>query len=73
METKRQELIDTVKNLPDGNQRVFRCMYGRDDGKRSLDDTLTLSIEEIVAEMPENKLSWAQTQVYNTLLRALRG
>ena len=71
-ETKRQELIRTVESLPIANQRVFRCMYGRDNGNRSLEDTLEMTIEDIVKEMPNKKVDWAQTQVYNTLLKALR-
>lgn len=71
METKRQELSRTVKSMPEANQRVFRCMYGRNDGKRPLDETLEMSIDDIVSEMSYRKLDWAQMQVYNTLMKEL--
>jgi len=65
--TARQYLLNTVPSLPEGCQKVFRLMYGRDGGKRSVDDAKAMSIEDVVVEIPEESLSWAMTQVENSL------
>lgn len=54
---------DTIKEglaqLPEGWQRVFKQMYAHGN--------LELSIEEVVDQMPDDKLDWALSQVSNSL------
>ena len=65
--TARNYLLETVPTLPEGHQKVFRLLYGRNNGKRSVDDAKSMTIEDVVVEIPEEKLSWAMTQVENSI------
>ena len=60
----RQQLIDGLAKLPDGLQRTFKLGYR---GKHSVDDVVNLSIAEIVATIPADRLDWAMTQVENSI------
>jgi hypothetical protein len=62
----RAELVEDVRSLPDEWQRTFRLMYGRKNGKRSAADAETMSVAEVVAEIPTDKLDWAVQQVENS-------
>jgi hypothetical protein len=66
----RKMLIDGLNKLPSENQRIFKLMYGRDNGNRSVSDSESLVIETVVTEMPEEKLDWAMQQVQRTLDKA---
>lgn len=62
-EFAKAQIIEGLSKLPEGWQTKFKMMYGRLGGARSLEDTYAMSIEEIVDEMPEEKLDWAMQQV----------
>ncbi|PPD55536.1 MAG: hypothetical protein CTY12_00740 [Methylotenera sp.] len=53
--------------LPEANVEIFHKMYGRDNGKRSLEDALAMSTDQVIEEMPEEKLDWAMQQVERTI------
>ncbi len=62
----RTSLKEALAWLPDANQRVFKLMYGRDNGKCSVAEAESMDINDIVDTMPPEKLDWALTQVHNT-------
>lgn len=68
----RSELASEVLQLSDDQQRIFRLMYGRDMGKRSVTDTEAMPIESVVSEIPEDKLDWAMQQVENSRAKMRR-
>jgi hypothetical protein len=41
-------------------------MYGRNNGKRSVEDAKAMSIRDVVYEIPSEKLDWALSQVENS-------
>ncbi len=59
----RAELKKGLAKLPESNQLLYKRMYSHDN--------LDLSIEEVVDNMPEDKLDWAMQQVLNTLNKKL--
>lgn len=63
----REELKTNLALLPDSWQEKFKLMYGRDNGKRSVEDAKATPINDIVDFMPEEKLDWAMQQVTNSL------
>lgn len=63
----RSQILNGLQKLPDGWQERFKLMYGRNGGKRSVEDTKAMTIEEVVQEMPDDKLDWALSQIENSL------
>lgn len=63
----REQIIQGLKALPEANQRVFKLMYGRQGGKRSVEDAEKMSIEDCVAEVPAERTSLALDQVERTV------
>lgn len=59
----RQYLLDALNKLPEDHHRIFKMMYGRKGGKRLLEDAEAMSLKAVIAEIHEDKLSWAMTQV----------
>ena len=62
----RGRLLERLEQLPEANQRIFKLMYGRDNGQRSVPDTEAMDISVAVAEIPTDKLDWALEQVSRT-------
>lgn len=62
----RKTLLAKLSKLPDSNQRLFKLMYGRNGGKRTVEDAESMNIESVINEMPAERLDWALTQVENT-------
>lgn len=62
----RQYLKEGLDKLPASNQRIFKLMYARNDGKRSVEEAEAVPIHQVVDEMPPNKLDWAMQQVDNS-------
>lgn len=62
----RQQIIEQLSILPEDWQRNFKLMYGRNKGKRSVEDAVAMSIPDIVAEVPAERLDWALQQVENS-------
>ena len=63
----RSQILNGLQKLPDSWQERFKLMYGRNGGKRSVEDTKAMTIEEVVQEMPDEKLDWALSQIENSL------
>jgi len=55
----RQTLKDGLANLPESNCMLFKRMYPHEN--------LDATIEEVVDNMPEEKLDWAMQQVQRSL------
>ena len=66
LEFARQSLKQSVPCLPERSQELFRLMYGRKAGKRSVADAKIMSISDVVDEMNAQQLDWAMMQVKNT-------
>lgn len=72
-----QELADFARDylkkglaeLTEGNRDKFRMMYAYGPGCRDWETARRKPIEQVVDEMPVDKLSWAMEQVKNTLAR----
>jgi hypothetical protein len=59
--------MDGLELLPPENLRVFALMYGRNGGKRSVEDAVAMPMADIVKEMKPEQLDWAMQQVAKTL------
>ena len=69
-ETAVSYLNESLARLPEGNQRIFKLMYGRNDGKRSVEDTEAMPISDVIAEIPDEKLDWAMQQAINSMTKS---
>ena len=63
----RGELKNGLAKLPEDNHRVFKLMYARDNGKRSVADALAMPINGVVDLMQPEQLDWAMQQVQSSL------
>lgn len=68
----RQTLKDQCAQLPDDWNRTFKLMYGR--GKitrgvaaRTVDEACAIPINDVIDEVPPDKLDWAMSQVANSI------
>ena len=60
-EFARNELKSGLAQCPDGYQLMFKRMYANGN--------LNMSIEDVVDNMPSDKLDWAMQQVENSLTK----
>lgn len=58
-EFTRQQIKDGLNQLPESWQMMFKRMYSHNN--------LDLDIDEVVDNMPDEKLDWALSQVENSL------
>jgi len=65
----RKTIKDGLSKLSPANLRIFKLMYARDNGRRSVDDAIAMDINAVVDQIPAEKLDWAMQQVENTLGR----
>ena len=63
----RDALKTGLAQLPNDWQRTFKLIYGRDDGRRSVEGAVAMSVDEVVEAVPADKLDWAMSQVQNSL------
>jgi hypothetical protein len=63
VEFARTQILNAMEVLPELCHRTFKLMYARNKGKRSVEDALSMKIEDVVLEIPEEQLSWALSQV----------
>jgi hypothetical protein len=68
----RKSILEGLQQLPEGWQDRFKLMYGRDNGKRGVEDTHALSMADVVRGIPAESLDWALTQVDNSLAKLER-
>ena len=60
----RKKIKEGLSELSEGHQVVFKRLYSHEN--------LELPIDEVVDNVPEEKLSWALTQVQNSLEKLQR-
>jgi hypothetical protein len=58
----KQILKDLLNKCTDGQQRIFKLMYARNGGKRSVEDAAAMPINEVVDLMSDDKIDWAICQ-----------
>lgn len=63
----REKIKHGLAQLPASYHEVFNLMYGRAGGKRSVEDAKAMPVNDVVDQMPAEKLDWAMTQVDNSL------
>ena len=63
----RETILTGLRQVRPHQQRVFRLMYARNEGKRSVEDAEAMPLEDVVMEIPDNKLDWAMVQIERTL------
>lgn len=63
----RKYLKDSLAKLPKSWHETFVLMYGRDNERRSVEEAKALDINDVVDNMPTDKLDWAMCQVDNSL------
>ena len=59
-EYARQQLKEGLAQLPDGHHVIFKRMYSHDN--------LDMPINDVVDNMPEDRLDWAMQQVERTIV-----
>lgn len=68
----RAEIGNGLAQLPETWQHKFRLMYGRQNGKRSIDDALAMPLADVIGEIPPAQLDWAMQQVNASLAKAAK-
>jgi len=72
----RDQLKEGLAKLPPSYQRIFKLMYGRGNPDnltsliptmRTVEETEAMDVNDVVDEIPDNKLNWAMQQVDNSL------
>lgn len=64
---RRDALKGLLAQLEPKHHRLFKLMYGRDNGRRSAEDACKMDINEVVDLMPADKLDHATRQCENTI------
>lgn len=65
-EFARKWLKKEIVKVSDNGRHLFKMMYGRCGGRRSVADTEDMDIMAVIDEMPADKLDWAMTQIQNS-------
>jgi len=63
----RASLKSGLSQLPESWHRTFKLMYARDGGKRSIEDSVAMPINDVVDLMSADQLDWAMQQVGNSI------
>ena len=63
----RANIKEGLAKLPESNQRTFKLMYARENGRRSVGDAVAMQINDVVDIMESEKLDWALTQVQRSV------
>ena len=66
-EFARNTIAEGLYKLSSEQNKLFKMMYGRAEGERSIEDTLAMDLEDVINEVPSHKLDWAMTQVENSV------
>lgn len=74
----RQTLKENLEKLPVEWQQTFKLMYGRggftaNTTTRTVTEAAALPIDQVVDDMPAEKLDWAMQQVNNSLQKLVEG
>jgi hypothetical protein len=63
-------ILELLPLCTDKQRELFALMYGRKNGKRPIEESVLMPMSDIVSEIPDDKISWALTQIENTLNKA---
>lgn len=63
----RQYIKELLAKCTEPQQRMFKLMYGRDKGRRSVEDTEKMNINDVVDEVQEERLNTAIDQCERTV------
>lgn len=63
----REQIKEGMAQLNASHHRIFRLMYGRNNGKRGVADAEAMPIDDVLAEMDGTKLDWAMQQVQRSI------
>lgn len=63
----RSVIKEGLSKLSGRSHEVFKLMYARDNGKRSVADALAMDINSVVDSMPPDTLDHAMNQVNRTI------
>ena len=63
----RNAIKEGLAKLSGRPHEIFKLMYARDNGKRSVADALARDINEVVDSMPTDTLDHAMNQVNRTI------
>jgi phage terminase large subunit-like protein len=63
----RQMLKDLLAQCDEKQQEIFKLMYARNNGKRSVEEAKAVPINQVVDELDPDKISWALVQVERTV------
>lgn len=63
----KQILKDLLAQCTEPQQEMFKLMYARDNGKRSIEDAKAMPINNVVDLMENEKIDWAITQCERTV------
>jgi hypothetical protein len=63
----RKTLKEGLPQCTVDQQTKFKLMYARKGGKRSVEDAKAMPLNEVVDEIPSEKLDWAMEQLESTL------
>ena len=69
--TGKQILKDLLAQCTEPQQDMFKLMYGRDGGKRSVEDAKAMDINNCVDLMDDAKIDWAISQCERTVEKNL--
>jgi len=69
----RKQIKEWLFQLPEAHQRTFKLLYGRNNGKRTVEDAASLNINDVVDMVPEDRLEWAMRQVESSLNKLKNG
>lgn len=61
------EILKGLQQLPEDWQMKFKLMYGRQNGKRPLEESKAMLIEDVIREVPDDRIDWAMQQVENSI------
>lgn len=59
-------LLRGLNELAPKNHRMFKFMYGRDGGRRSIADAEAMTLEEVISELPDDRIDLALAQIERT-------
>ena len=63
------KMVELLNQCTPPQQRMFKLMYGRDNGKRSVEDAEKLTIDEVVSMVAAERYSLALDQIERTIAK----
>ena len=58
----RKEILDMLQRVSELGRQNFRLMYGRKNGKRSVEDALKMDLSQVLSEVTNEQISHLYTQ-----------